>query len=218
MKKLLLLLLFTSFFSFSQDSLQVSKPKLSVVALEKIKVVYRGIDNPISVGVPSNVKSFTVSGPGVSATETIGKYNIRPQSGKELTVKVEMVLIDNYTIIEEHVYKIVSIPMHETTINGNYSTFRTSLEFTLEEIKDAEIGVKFIDCFFITCEVTQFNIKIPGNPTIVVSGNTFTNEVYELLKKARKKDVIVISEIKGKYYGFNGFIKNPPPIIFKIIK
>jgi len=218
MKKLFLLLVLSSFYSFSQDSLPVQKPKYCVVELEKVKVVYRGISNPITIAVPNNVKSFTVSGPGVSPTETIGKYNVRPQSGKELTIKVEMVLLDNSVVVEEHVYEIVSIPMHETTINGNYSTFNhTNLEFKLDELKDAKIGVKFIDCFIIKAEVTQFNIKFPGKPTIEVEGNIITNEVYELLKKAKKKDDIVISEIKCKFYGVSGFIKNPSPIVFRII-
>ena len=62
MKQLFVLLFLTSFYSFSQDSLQVEKPKLSVISLDKIKVVYRGIDNPITIAVPANVKSFTVSG------------------------------------------------------------------------------------------------------------------------------------------------------------
>lgn len=218
MKKLFFIFFLTSFYSFSQDSLQIQKPKLSVIELEKIKVVYRGIDNPITIAVPNNVKSFTVIGEGVSPTEIIGKYSVRPGSGKEMTIKVVMSLNDNSEIEEEHVYKIINIPMHETTINGKYSTFRTSLEFTIDELKDAEIGVKFIDCFFIRCEVTQFNLKVPGFPTLIITGNKITNEALELIKKARKKDVIVISEIKGKYYGFDGCIKNPSPIAFKIIK
>jgi hypothetical protein len=219
MKKLYLVLVLSSFYSFSQDSLNVKKPKLSVIALDKIKVVYRGISNPITIAVPSNVKSFIVSGPGVSTTDIIGKYNVRPGSGNELIIKVEMTLQDNSVVVEEHVYEIVSIPMHETTINGNYSTFNhTNLEFKIDELKDAEIGVNFIDCFFITCEVTQFNIKIPRYNTITVDGNKITNTVFEFLKVARKKDIILISEIKGKYYGFDGFLKNPPPLDFKIIK
>ena len=37
MKKLFLLLVLSSFYSFSQDNVQVQKPKLSVVELEKVK-------------------------------------------------------------------------------------------------------------------------------------------------------------------------------------
>lgn len=219
MKKLFILFILSSFYSFSQDSLNVQKPKLSVIELEKIKVVYRGIDNPISIAVPKNVKSFTVSGDGVSATEVVGKYNVRPGSGTELIIKVEMTFLDNSVVFENHVYEIVSIPMHKTTINGNYSTFNhTNLEFKIDELKDAEIGVKFIDCFFFTCEVTQFNIKIPGYNTFTIDGNKITDTVFEFLKVARKKDIVIISEIKGKFYGFDGYIKNPSPLVFKIIK
>ena len=218
MKKLFLLLVLSSFYSFSQDSLNVQKPKLSVIALDKIKVVYRGISNPISIGVLSNVKSFIVSGPGVSTTDIIGKYNVRPGSGNELTIKVQMTFFDNSVVVEEHVYKIKGLPAPIGTLNKEYAT-KGYLEFTKEELKDAIVGIKMVDfAFNINLEVREFSIKIPRFPTLVVTGNVITKEVYELVKKARKKDIIVISEIKGNYLGIDQFIKYPVPIIFKIIK
>lgn len=218
MKKLYLVLVLSSFYSFSQDSLNVKKPKLSVIALDKIKVVYRGISNPITIAVPSNVKSFIVSGPGVSTTDVIGKYNVRPGSGNELIIKVEMTLQDNFVVVEEHIYHIKGISSPIGTLNNKYS-IQGKLEFSIDELKDAIIGIKMVDFIYnINFKVKEFSIKIPRFPTLVITGNTITNEVYELLKKARKKDFIVISEIKGNYLGIDQFIKYPVPIIFKIIK
>ena len=85
MKKLLFFLLFPIFI-FSQDT--ITNPTLSVISLDKIKVVYRGIDNPITVSVP-NAKEYWVSGPGVSKTDELGKYIIRPGSGTELKIVVK---------------------------------------------------------------------------------------------------------------------------------
>jgi hypothetical protein len=209
--KYILFLLF-SLSIYGQDTIPVTK---SVIALDKMNVVYRGVENQISIAV-NNAKSYVIYGNGVSKNKE-GKYVIKPISGNETKVFVEIENFDGSKVIEEHVFRIVNIPMHETTINGNYSTFRSSLEFKIEELVDAEIGVKFIDCFFITCEVTQFNLKVGSYPTIVISGNKITPEALELIKKARKKDIIIINQIKGKYYGFDGFIKNPRPIVFKII-
>jgi uncharacterized protein YdeI (BOF family) len=210
--KYILFLLF-SISIYAQDTIPATK---SVVALDKMNVVYQGVENPISIAV-NDAKSYVVYGEGVSKNNE-GKYVIRPHSGNEIKVFVEIENFDGSKVVEEHVYKILSIPMHQTTINGDYSTFRSSLEFKIEELIDAEIGVKFIDCFFITCEVSQFNLKVGSYPTIVISGNKITPEALELVKKARKKDIILINQIKGKYYGFDGFIKSPRPIVFKIIK
>ena len=197
---------------YAQDTIPATK---SVIALDKMNVVYRGVENPLSIAV-NNAKSYVIYGDGVSKKEN-GKYTLRPGYSNETKVFVEIENFDGSKVIEKHVFRVLNIPMHQTTINNDYSTFRSSLEFKIEELVDAEIGVKFIDCFFITCEVTQFNLKVGSYPTIVISGNKITPEALELIKKARKKDTVLINEIKGKYYGFDGFIKNPRPIVFKII-
>ena len=212
MKKLLLFLFIISFHSHAQDTIPAAK---SVVALDKMNVVYRGVENPISIAV-NNAKSYVISGKGVLKKED-GSYVLLPGSGNETKVFIEIENFDGSKVVEEHVFRVLNIPMHQTTINGDYSTFRSSLEFKIEELIDAEIGVKFIDCFFITCEVSQFNLKVGSYPTIVIIGNKITPEALELIKKARKKDIILINQIKGKYSGFDGFIKNPRPIAFKII-
>lgn len=209
--KYILFLLF-SISIYAQDTIPASK---SVIALDKMNVVYSGVPNPISIAV-NNAKSYVISGKGISKKED-GSYVLHPGSDNETKIFVEIENFDGSKVIEEHVFRVLNIPMHQTTINSDYSTFKSSLEFKIEELIDAEIGVKFIDCFFITCEVTQFNLKVGSYPTIVVSGNKITPEALELIKKARKKDIILINEIKGKYSGFDGFIKNPRPIAFKII-
>ena len=131
---------------YAQDTIPASK---SVIALDKMNVVYRGIQNPISIAV-NNAKSYVISGNGVSKKED-GSYVLRPGSGNETKVFVEIENFNGSKIVEEHVFRIINIPMHQTTINGDYSTFRSSLEFKIEELIDADIGVRFIDCFFITC-------------------------------------------------------------------
>lgn len=217
MKNLFFLLFFISFYSFSQDSLQVSKPKLSVVAADKINVVYRGIDNPISIAV-NNVKSYKIYGDNVKQNKD-GKYIIKPGIGLETKVFVEIINMDDSITTEEHVFRIKGLPSPIGTIKGEFST-QSSLELSIEELKDAEVGLKFIDFLFpFNFKVTQFNLKVPGFPSLVISGNIITNEAYELLKKAKKKDYIIISDIKTNYMmSENVCYKAITPIFFKIIK
>jgi hypothetical protein len=61
----ILCLFFYQFLLAQNDTASVSKPKLGVISVDKLNVVYRGIQNPISIAVP-NAKSFTVSGLGVT--------------------------------------------------------------------------------------------------------------------------------------------------------
>ena len=76
--------------------------------------------------------------------------------------------------------------------------------------------VKIKLLFFIRFAI---NIKIPNQPTITVSGNTFSEEIVNLFKKVKKNDVIIIFDIKGVYAGkYDGLIKKPAPITFRIVK
>ena len=100
MKKLLFILLFP-ILVFAQDT--ISKPQHSIISLDKVKVVYRGIDNPITVAVP-NAKSYTVSGAGVFLNKD-KTYSIRPGVGLEKKVYIEIILNDDTKIIEKHIFQ-----------------------------------------------------------------------------------------------------------------
>ncbi|CAM3557853.1 GldM family protein [Flavobacterium gelidilacus] len=196
----------------------ISKPKLSIISLDKVKVVYRGIDNPITIAV-ANAKEYWVSGPGVSKTDELGKYLIRPGSGNELKIIVAIKLQDDSIFTEEYVYKIKGLPIPISTLNSQFST-QGYLEFSIDELKDAEVGIKFIDFIYgnFNPSITQFSIKVPRQPTITINGNIFTEEVLQLLKKARKKDIILISNIKGSYMVGQGLHRPISNLIFQIKK
>lgn len=217
MKKLIFIFFLTSFYSFSQDSLQVQQPKLSVVALDKIKVVYRGISNPITIAIPKNVKSFTVSGEGVFPTEKKEKYIIKPTTGREIKVKVSMILTNNSVINEEHIYRILPLPSLSYTINKQFNDGTFLL--TKAQIKNAEIGIGCENLLLegFTSNVESFDIKVPGFKTETVIGNKITDKVYNIILKAKRGDVISVFEIKGKMTIFPVIPRQIPMLTFQII-
>ena len=213
MKKLILFFLIISFHSFAQDTIPASK---SVVALDKMNVVYRGVPNPISIAV-NGAKSYVIYGNGVSKKED-GKYILRPGSGNETTVYVEIENFDGSKVVEEHVFRIKGFPAPIGTLNGEYST-RGNLFFSLKELEEAVISFKFIDFLFpIDSNVTHFSITVSNYPIINIEGDKLTSEAFSLIKKARKNDLIVISHIRAKYMEGDGCHRSIGPIIFQIIK
>ena len=96
MKKLLLFLFIISFHSYAQDTIPAAK---SVVALDKMNVVYRGVPNPISIEV-NNAKSYIISGKGVSKKED-GSYVLHPGSRNETKVFIEIENFDGSKVVEE---------------------------------------------------------------------------------------------------------------------
>jgi hypothetical protein len=121
-------LVVTSLTSFAQDSLVPKKSKLGVIAATEMNVVYRGVRNPIAIAVP-HAKSFTVSGPGVSQEK--GNYYIAPGQGNEMIVTLEIVLEDDSKVVEEHVFRIKTVPYPQGRINNRNWGSRCYI-FTLE--------------------------------------------------------------------------------------
>ncbi|MDP5001239.1 MAG: hypothetical protein NWQ15_05020, partial [Flavobacterium sp.] len=100
MKYILFLLISLSI--YAQDTIPASK---SVIALDKMNVVYRGVENPLSIAV-NNAKSYVIYGDGVSKNEE-GKLVIRPGYSNETKVFVEIENFDGSKVVEEHVFRVL---------------------------------------------------------------------------------------------------------------
>ena len=191
---LIVVFLFFSFSFYGQnDTLSVVRHTDNDPVVPKdLKVVYRGILNELFIDVPDS-KSFTVFGNGITK-ESSNIYKINPQSGNEVIVTVDIVLKNNKKVTEKHVYSIKKIGSLVSTINGKSGLVRMQKA----HFKDAKIKVIFEDknLSFLS-NVTAFSLKIPGLPSIVVTGNKIDQRAYEsILNKASIGDQIVISDIK----------------------
>jgi len=62
---------------------------------------------------------------------------------------------------------------------------------------------------------TNFKIKFPGYPTILVKGNTLNDEALERLKSSKKGTHIQVFDIKDDSSKKEGSKKNPP-LVFKL--
>ena len=205
----LFLFIFSIYTNAQSDTIVTKK---SVISLDKVKTVYRGILNPISIAV-SDCKSFTVEGVGLRE-ESKGKYVLYPGAGTESKIVVTITNFDDSILVEEHNFTIRNFTNAITTINGSYCRSCTLL-FKKEDLKDAHIGVNFQDLNIdYNSEVVEFTIKIPNKESIVSKGNRITDEVYKLFKI---NQLIVISEIKTKFEGLgNIIICRIPPIFLKV--
>ena len=198
MKKFLLIfcLLLCQFLLAQNDTASVSKPKLGVISVDKLNVVYRGIQNPISIAVP-NAKSFTVSGLGVK--EENGKYFIVPGQGNEVIVTLEIILEDDSKVVEEHVFRIKNLKKHIARIN-NKNCQNCIVLMKKEELKDAEISFYLEDFLydFLKLKVTSFDLFVSNKNKFHIEGNKITDEVYNKLIKLKKGKEILIYNIEFK--------------------
>ncbi|MDR6969473.1 hypothetical protein J2X31_003504 [Flavobacterium arsenatis] len=205
-----LIVLFFTFSAFAQKDTIVTS-KRSVIALDKVKVIYRGIINPISIAV-SNCKSFIVSGLGVNKDEK-GNFSIVPGSGLETRITVKIINNDDSVSIENHIFKIDNLPKLTTSLNGN-SCIDCILLYKKEDLKDAIVSVDFRNFnFSLNKEVKEFKVKIPGRKVITVVGNKINDDV---LSKLKKNKLIVISDIKLNLQGLENAYISINPLVFKV--
>ena len=176
MKQLILFFLIFSFHSHAQDTIPAIR---SVIALDKMNVVYRGVENPLSIAV-NDVKSYIIYGDGVSKNKE-GKYILSPGSGNETKVFVEIENFDGSKVIEEHVFRIKGLPAPIGTLNGEYST-NGYLVFTKEQFRNAKVGFIFLH-FLIDVDFPILSFTIVHNKKeIQIKGDTINEEAFNFIK------------------------------------
>ena len=89
----------------------VAKPNSAVISADKMNVVYRGVQNPITIsmpGVPDNAVKATA--PGLRKSKGIGKYVMSPGKGREVKINVSAKLPDGTPVTSSQSFRIKDIP------------------------------------------------------------------------------------------------------------
>ena len=185
--KYILFLLF-SLSIYAQDTIPASK---SVIALDRMNVVYRGIANPISIAV-NDAKSYKIYGNGVSKNED-GKYILSPGIGLIAKVFVEITNFDDSIIIEEHEFRIDNLYAPFVKID-NRSCINCILKISKNDLSNATItahipNLKFEKNF---PKVISFDIEFSNKKIKTVNGNTIPKEILSKLKNNSKVKIFNI--------------------------
>ena len=200
MKKLLLLLLFSVSLFAQNDSISVSKPNFSLISLNKLNIVYKGISNPISVNV-NNLKPYKIKGESVFQKND-GSYYIQPKSGKDTKVLVEIETSDTTKVIEEHIFRTKELPYaallvnQKGCINGD-----CTIDIPAKELLNAEISFKLIDFLLdYNISVTGFRLYLSNNDgdsldSFEIKGNKIPQDVYDVIMSNKKATLIIIHKL-----------------------
>ncbi len=189
----------------------VPRPNSATISADKMNVVYRGVPNPMTIsfaGVANNkVKASAV---GMSGTD--GKYILRPGSGSEVMINVSATLPDGKVVSDKKAFRIKGLPAPTGKIRGEVSA-----KGSKSNLEACTISAVMEDFDFpVTVNVTQFNIKVPGQPTIVVSGSKMDGRARAAIAKAQRGDVVVISEIKANFSGIDQLAKRVSTCTYEV--
>lgn len=172
-------------------------PPTAVISPTKMNVLYRGVDNPLEIGVPGvDPSKLVVNGPGVSKTGA-GEYmaNVTNVNGKTVNISVSVQEEDGSTrAIGKKEFRIKGLP---PALGTMYKKNSGQLGASL--IKAGNVEASYEDFpFDMTLQVTGFEVVIPGFPPERVSGNSMPSSVKTRIDRMKPGQTIIIREIKAK--------------------
>ncbi|MDP5078567.1 MAG: gliding motility protein GldM [Nonlabens sp.] len=177
----------------------IPRPNSATISADKMNVVYRGVDNPMTVsfaGVPEN--KVSVNAPGLSRSGN--GYVMRPGSGTEVTISVTGELPDGKKVSDSKKFRIKNLPRATGMVAGEYENVKKGRQSLSASI----VSAKFLDFDFeLTPVVKSFLFKVPGKPAIPVSGNRLTAAAQGNLRTARKGDLVEFAKINVSVPGVN---------------
>ena len=195
----------------------VPKPNSATISADKMNVVYRGVKNPMTIsfaGVSDN--NVTASATGLSKASGVGKYvmDVTTVQGREVTINVNGTLPDGTKVSDAAKFRIKDIPKPTGTVRGEDGAIkmqRNSLEIST-------IGAKLDDFDFdLKLNVSGFKFKVPGQPTINVSGSKLNSRAKAALRKAKRGSNVQVFDIQAKIATNTSYrLKKVSPVIIEL--
>ncbi|WP_299050122.1 gliding motility protein GldM [uncultured Polaribacter sp.] len=181
----------------------IPEPSTAVVSADKMNVVYRGLDNPISVSLPGvSDNNLKVSALGGRIAGRGGKYSVSPGSGKELSINVSAKLSSGKNVTSKKQFRIKDIPAAMGSARGQFGVVR----MPKASLARTPIGAGLPDFVFdLKLKVNSFKVKVPGQVTVLVKGTVFSAQAKKALAKAKRGDVVTIFDINASIIGNSSY-------------
>ena len=200
----------------AQSFTTIPRPNEAVISADKMNVVYRGVVNPMTIsmpGVPDN--QVNASAPGLSR-KSGPNYIMKPNAGSAEVTIVVTGTFDGQKFSSSKKFRVKDIPKPEGAI------LRTTgaVKLAKANILAGELSVAFNDFDFdLTTKVNSFRILVPGQPSVVVQGSrvSASGAAAAAVNRAKKGDIIQISEIRYSVSGYSGTPKPATPISIEVL-
>ena len=195
----------------------INRPNKAIISADKMKVIYRGVINPISVSIPGIADNrISVSAPGISkigsnyAIDLAAEIPEALQGLDSMLINAVGSLEGGDRISSSENFRIKDLPRPLATVAGNIGLF----DFGKEDLKATRLRARFDESFAydLPVVVSRFNLSVPGQPPITVLSSRMTDEDRDLIDAARKGDIVTISAIKVRAEGTQYPIKDPLPL------
>ena len=179
----------------NQSFAVISKPNSAVISADKMNVVYRGVENPMTIsipGIPDN--KVKASAPGLKRRKG-SKYSLTPGRGREISIKASGTLPDGKTVSTITKFRIKGLPSPSGVVLGETG----SVSVPKSALANQKISATFEDFDFdLPIRVVGFTLSVQGFPDVIVSGDRFDDKAKRTLRSARSGSKVTIFDIKVK--------------------
>ena len=179
--------------SVSQSFAVISKPNSAVISADKMNVVYRGVENPITISIPG-IADNKVNASAAGLKRVRGsKYSLSPRSGREVKINVTGTLPDGKKVSSISSFRIKDIPKPSGFFRGKTGDF--TLPKSSLERGSVEARLEDFD-FDLPLKTTEFRFRAPGQPSMVIKGDKLDTRAKNALSRIKNGQTVIISDIK----------------------
>ncbi|APS38499.1 MULTISPECIES: gliding motility protein GldM [Salegentibacter] len=193
----------------------IPKPNSAVISADKMNVLYRGVQNPMTISIPG-VGSISAQAPGLSPAGGAGQYvmNVTNLQAREVAINVSGKLPGGETVSDSKTFRIKDIPRPAGTVRGEDG----SVQMQRNSLEVSTIGATLPDFDFnLDLNVTGFSFKVPGQPTIQVNGSRLDDRAKAALRRAGRGESVQIFDIQAGISGNSGYkLKKVSPVVIEL--
>lgn len=193
----------------------IPKPNAAVISADKMNVVYRGVDNPMTISIPG-VGNVSASAPGLRSVSGAGQYvmNVTTLQAREVTIKVSGQLPGGETVTDSKTFRVKDIPRPVGTVRGEDGTVRMQRG----NLEISTIGATLPDFDFdLDLRVTGFKMSVPGQPTVQVRGQRLDDAAKAALRRAGRGETIQIFDIEAQLASNSSYkLKQVSPVLVEL--
>ena len=200
--------------AFKSTYAVIPQPNSAVISADKMNVVYRGVSNPMTISIPG-VPSINASAPGLKKGSGTGKYTMNVTALKQREVKINVSgNLNGKKISSSKVFRIKDIPRPVGTVRGEDG----SVKMGKSSLAISTVGAILPDFDFnLKLNVTGFKIKVPGQPTVRVSGSKLNSQARSALQRAKRGETVQIFDINAKLAAGGSYrVKKVSPVVVEL--
>ncbi len=189
----------------------IPMPNSAVISADKMNVIYRGVDNPLTISIPG-VSNVSASAPALRH-KSGANYVIDPTSikAREISIKVSGKLPNGKVVSDSKKFRIKEIPNPVGTVRSQSNLDNGGpIKMQRNGLKISTISAKIPNFDFnLKLRISGFKIQIPGKPVIVVNGQKLNSAAQRAVDAAKRGSTVQIFDIQAKIAG-NASYHLPP--------